>query len=76
MTLSPINQRRLAQFKANKRGLWSFWIFMALLLLCLSAEFIANDKPLLRKFDGGYYAPIFKNYPETTFGGDFGTEAD
>ena len=49
---------------------------MALLLLCLSAEFIANDKPLLLKFDGGYYAPIFKNYPETTFGGDFETEAD
>ena len=49
---------------------------MALLLLCLGAEFIANDKPLLLKFDGGYYAPIFKNYPETTFGGDFETEAD
>ncbi len=76
MNLSPINQRRLAQFKANKRGLWSFWIFMALLLLCLGAEFVANDKPLLLKFDGGYYAPIFKNYPETTFGGDFETEAD
>ena len=76
MTLSPINQRRLAQFKANKRGLWSFWIFIALLLLCLGAEFVANDKPLLLKFDGGYYAPIFKNYPETTFGGDFETEAD
>jgi len=49
---------------------------MALLLICLGAEFIANDKPLILKFDGGYYAPIFKNYPETTFGGDFETEAD
>jgi len=76
MTLSPITQRRLAQFKANKRGFWSFWIFLGLLLLCLSAEFVANDKPLLVKYDGGFYTPVFKNYPETKFGGDFQTEAD
>ena len=76
MTLSPITQRRLAQFKANKRGLWSFWIFITLLILCLCAEFIANDKPLLINYDGGFYTPIFQNYPETTFGGDFETEAD
>ena len=76
MTLSPITQRRLKQFRANKRGFWSFWIFLALLFLCLGAEFVANDKPLLLKYDGGFYAPIFKNYPETTFGGDFETEAD
>jgi microcin C transport system permease protein len=76
MTFSPITQRRLAQFKANKRGFWSFWIFLVLLILCVSAEFVANDKPLLVKFDGGLYAPVFKNYPETKFGGDFETEAD
>jgi microcin C transport system permease protein len=76
MTLSPITQRRLKQFKANKRGFWSFWIFLVLLLLCLGAEFVANDKPLILKYDGGFYTPIFKNYPETTFGGDFETEAD
>lgn len=76
MTFSPITQRRLAQFKANKRGLWSFWIFLTLLVLCLSAEFVANDKPLLVKYDGGFYTPVFKNYPETKFGGDFQTEAD
>lgn len=76
MTLSPITQRRLAQFKANKRGYWSFWIFLALLTLCICAEFVANDKPLLVNYDGGFYAPIFQNYPETTFGGDFETEAD
>lgn len=76
MTFSPITQRRLAQFKANKRGLWSFWIFLVLLILCVSAEFVANDKPLLVKFDSGYYVPVFQNYPETKFGGDFETEAD
>ncbi len=76
MTLSPITQRRLAQFKANKRGFWSFWIFTALLLLCIGAEFIANDKPLIAKYNSQLYFPIFQTLPETTFGGDFQTEAD
>ncbi len=76
MTLSPITRRRLAQFKANKRGYYSFWVFCALMLICLFAEFIANDKPILIHYDGGYYAPIFKTYSEKTFGGDFETETD
>ncbi len=73
--LTPLTQRRLAQFKANKRGLWSFWVFTALLFVALFANFIANDKPLLVQYKGDYYAPIFKVYPETVFGGDFETEA-
>ncbi|GJL84323.1 MAG: ABC transporter permease [Micavibrio sp.] len=74
--MTPITKRRLAQFRANKRGFWSLWIFLFLLLMALSAEFIANDKPLLVKFDGGIYAPVFFNYPETKFGGDFETETE
>jgi microcin C transport system permease protein len=76
MTLSPITERRLKQFKANKRGYWSFWIFLTLLILCLCAELIANDKPLLMKYNGDFYTPFINNYAETTFGGDFETEAD
>ncbi|MCB9982364.1 MAG: ABC transporter permease [Rhodospirillales bacterium] len=76
MTLSPITQRRLSQFKANKRGFWSFWIFLFLLVFALGAEFIANDKPILIQYDGGYYFPTFSTYPETTFGGDFETETE
>ncbi len=76
MILSPITQRRLAQFKANRRGYWSLWIFLCLFVLALSADLIANDKPLLVKYDGGYYMPVFTAYPETVFGGDFETEAD
>ncbi len=76
MTLSPITQRRLAQFRANKRGYWSFWIFMALLLVCLLAEVIANDKPIILSFNGELYAPVLFVYPETAFGGDFETEAE
>jgi microcin C transport system permease protein len=76
MTLSPITRRRLHQFKANKRGYWSFWLFMGLLVVCLLAPFIANDKPILVGYKGSLYVPILVNYPETTFDGDFETEAD
>ncbi|QFR34515.1 ABC transporter permease [Ancylobacter sp. TS-1] len=74
--LSPLNQRRWANFKRNRRGWWSFWIFSVLFILSLGAEFIANDKPFLVEYDGGYYFPGLIAYPETTFGGDFETEAD
>ena len=76
MKLSPITKRRLRQFRANNRGYWSFWFFLSLLTVCLFAEFIANDKPILIKYDGALYFPTFVNYPETTFGGDFETEAE
>lgn len=76
MTLSPIGRRRWENFKANRRGYWSSWIFLALFFVTLFAELIANDKPLLLRFDGSYYFPAFVSYSETDFGGDFDTEAD
>ncbi|MFO0998514.1 MAG: ABC transporter permease [Alphaproteobacteria bacterium] len=76
MPMTPLTARRLRNFKANRRGFWSMWIFLALFFASLFAEFIANDKPFLVYYDGGFYMPIFKAYPETTFGGEFETEAD
>jgi microcin C transport system permease protein len=76
MQLSPLASRRWQNFKANRRGYISLWIFLALFFLTLMAEFIANDKPLLVVFKGELYAPSLHAYPETTFGGDFHTEAD
>lgn len=76
MTLSPITRRRLGQFKANKRGYWSFWIFLVLFVLCLSAELIANDKPLVMSYKGSLYFPVFKTYNDTEFDGFLETEAD
>ena len=67
--LSPINQRRLENFKANKRGYWSFWIFMVLFVLSLFAEFIANDKPVLASYKGEILFPVLVDYPEEKFGG-------
>ena len=75
-TLSPINRRRWQNFKANRRGYWSFWIFLVLFVISLFAEFIANDKPFYVRYDGKSYFPVFVTYPETTFGGDFETAAD
>jgi len=76
IAISPITRRRLHNFRANRRGYWSFWVFLVLFVLSLFAEFIANDKPILISYDGGYYMPIFNAYPETTFGGEFEIEAD
>jgi len=76
MAITPLTRRRIDNFKANRRGFWSLWIFLALFVVSLFAEFIANDKPILVYYDGGFYMPIFTAYPETTFGGTFETEAD
>jgi microcin C transport system permease protein len=76
MKLSPITERRLQNFRANKRGYWSLWIFLAFFVVTLFSEFVANDKPFLVYYEGDIYMPIFKAYPETTFGGEFLTTAD
>ncbi len=74
--LTPINRRRWENFKANRRGYWSLWIFLILFVASLFAEFIANDKPYYVRFEGQSFFPAFVNYPETAFGGDFETAAD
>lgn len=74
--LSPLARRRLKQFRANGRGFWSLWFFLVLFAVAMLAPVIANDKPILLKYDGHFYAPVFKTYPETVFGGDFETETD
>lgn len=74
--ISPINRRRVERFKANKRGWWSLWLFLGLFILSLGAELIANDKPLLVEYQGDWYVPVLKRYPETVFGGEFPLEAN
>jgi len=75
MPITPA-QRRWQRFKAHRRGYYSLWIFTVLFILSLFAEFLSNDKPLLVYYEGHYYFPLLKSYPETTFGGDFDTETD
>jgi len=73
--LSALQRRRWDTFKANRRGFWSLWIFLAVFGVSLFAEFIANDKPILIKYDNHYYWPILHSYPETAFGGIFETSS-
>ncbi len=74
--ITPLTKRRLANFRANRRGFFSLWVFLALFGVSLFAEFIANERPALIRYDGAFYMPIFKSYPETAFGGEFETEAE
>jgi microcin C transport system permease protein len=73
--MTPINRRRLAVFRSSKRGVYSLVVFGLLFFLSLFAELLANDKPILIYYDGGFYLPLIRDYPETTFGGDFPTNA-
>lgn len=75
MKLSPLNQRRLHNFRSNRRAYWSSWLLVILFGLSLLAEFIANDRPLAVSYRGTLYAPIFNTYADAEFGGDFQTEA-
>jgi len=74
--ITPLNERRWQNFKRNRRGYISAWIFFGLFIISLLVEFIANDKPLLIHLESNWYFPVFVAYPETAFGGDFETEAD
>jgi microcin C transport system permease protein len=76
VAIGEIGQRRIRTFKANRRGYWSLWIFCALFIATLFAEVLANDEPLLVRYGGAFYFPVFQAYPETEFGGFLETEAD
>ena len=76
ISLSPLSQKRLRYFKANKRGYWSLWIFISLFTVTLLAELIVNDKPLVVYHKGAVYFPVLFFYPETAFDGEFETEAN
>ncbi|HYD48461.1 MAG TPA: ABC transporter permease, partial [Terriglobales bacterium] len=73
--MSPINRRRLENFRANRRGWYSLWLFGVLFVVSLAADFLANDRPLLLRYKGSFYLPIIVAYPETEFGGFLETEA-
>ena len=77
MYISPLNRRRWAIFRAHRRGYWSLWIFLTLFTASLFAELLANDRPLLIRFDGHWYVPVLRDYSEDEFGADFlPTDAD
>src|SRR5450830_372239 len=74
-SLSP-SRRAWLHFKRNRLGYWSLLLFAALVLMSLGAELISNDRPLLVRYAGQTYFPMWNDYPETVFGGDFETPTD
>ncbi|QCF26189.1 ABC transporter permease [Hydrocarboniclastica marina] len=76
VSLSPIQKRRLHNFRRNKRGYWALWVFLALFILSLGAELIANDKPLMLSYNGSWYFPVVQTIPETEFGGFLPSETN
>lgn len=74
--MSPVMQQRLARFKQNRLGFICLIVFAVIFVLAIFSELIANDKPLVVKYQQSYYFPVIQSYPETTFGGIFETEAD
>ena len=74
-SLSPA-RRAWLRFKRNRLGYWSLLLFATVVLLSLGAELLSNDRPLVVHYQGQTYFPVLKDYPETTFGGDFPTPAD
>lgn len=76
MALSEVAGRRWDNFRRNRRGFWSLWLFLILFVLSLGAEFLANDRPLYVQFNEQHFFPVWNDYPETTFGGDFETSTE
>jgi microcin C transport system permease protein len=78
VTLASTSPSRRAwlRFRRNRLGFWSLMLFTVLVLISLGAELVSNDRPLLVRYEGQFYAPILKDYPEKVFGGDFDTATD
>ncbi|WP_027330093.1 ABC transporter permease [Marinimicrobium agarilyticum] len=76
MTLSPLNRERWHRFRNNRRGYWSLWLFLGLFAVSLLSDFIANEKPLLVSYQDSLYFPLWNDYTELEFGGDFAVAAD
>ena len=78
MTIAPAspNQRAWARFRRNRLGLWSLWLFAAMLVFSAFAELLSNDRPLVARYQGELFFPILHNHPEVRFGGDFQTPTD
>jgi microcin C transport system permease protein len=74
--MNPVLTKQLLRFKKNKRGYYSFWILCITFLLSLGSEFLANNSPLLVKYEGKLFFPVLKFYPATVFGGEDVTEPD
>jgi microcin C transport system permease protein len=75
VSASP-RRRAWLRFQRNRLGFWSLLILCTLFAISLAAELVSNDKPLIARYNGQWYAPFVQQVPETEFGGDFQTNTD
>lgn len=76
MRLSELTRERIRRFRSIRRAYVSLWILAVALFLSLFSELIANDKPLVLRYQGETFFPVLKFHPGTRFGGPYGTEPD
>ncbi|HEX6158498.1 MAG TPA: ABC transporter permease [Burkholderiales bacterium] len=69
-------RRAWRRFRSNRLGYRSLLVLLLLFGLSLVAELLSNDRPIVARYEGGWYVPVFQTLPETTFGGDFATPTD
>ena len=69
LRLTPVNRRRLDNFRRNRRGYYAFWLFMVMFVGSLFSEFIANDRPIIASYKGEILYPVFVDYPDSKFNG-------
>ena len=67
INFSPLTKKRFKNFKSLKRSYYSLILLSLFYFISLFSEFIANDKPLIMRFEKKYYFPILKYYSENTF---------
>jgi microcin C transport system permease protein len=65
---NELTLKRLKRFKSVKRAVWSVWIFAFLVFLSITAEFWANNKPIVMTHQGSVYFPVLKTYHPSVFG--------
>ncbi len=76
-SVSPSPRKRAwLRFQRNRLGFYSLVVLCVLFAISLAAELVSNDKPLLARYNGQWYAPFVQQVPETALGGDFQTNAD
>jgi peptide/nickel transport system permease protein len=50
------------QYAKNKRALFAAYVVLFLSFIAVFADFLANDKPILMKYQDHWYTPVFKEY--------------
>lgn len=74
--MTGLAKRRWQQFRANRRAYRSLLVFIGMLLVSVLAPILANDKPLIVRYQDTVYFPVVEVVWDNQLGGSLPTEAD